>query len=142
MTTLRRTVFAEASPGDVFPYLADFRNAPEWDSGTVSCERLSGDGGPGTVYRNVSTFAGRTVELDYTVETAEQPRFVIVGRNATTTSRDTITVTPSGTGSEVDYLAEFTFAGPAKLLGPLMTPLLNRLGDKTAETLTQALARL
>ena len=142
MTTLRRTVRTDAAPEDVFPYLADFRNAPEWDSGTVSCDRVSGDGGPGTVYRNVSTFAGRKVALDYTVECAERPQFVIVGRNSTTTSRDTITVVPSGTGSEVDYLAEFSFSGPARLLGPLMKPLLDRLGDRTAQTLAVALAQL
>ncbi len=142
MTTLRRTVRTTAPPDQVFPYLVDFRNAPEWDSGTVSCERVSGDGGPGTVYRNVSEFAGRTVELDYTVEEVDQPRFVIVGRNDTTTSRDTITVTKTDAGSEVDYTAEFTFAGAARFLGPLMTPLLNRLGDKTAESLSDALAGL
>ncbi len=142
MTTLRRTVRTTTAPDKVFPYLADFRNATEWDSGTVSCELVSGDGGPGTVYRNVSEFAGRKVELDYTVEEVDQPRFVIVGRNDTTTSRDTITVTKTDAGSEVDYTAEFTFTGAARFLGPLMTPLLNRLGDKTAESLSTALAGL
>jgi len=142
MTTLQRTVRTDAPPEVVLPYLLDFRNAPEWDSGTVSCDLVSGDGGVGTIYRNVSSFAGSTVELDYTVESVEGSGFVIVGRNDTTTSRDTITVTPSGSGSEVDYHAEFTFAGPARFLGPLMKPLLNRLGDRTAETLRTALARL
>jgi uncharacterized protein YndB with AHSA1/START domain len=142
MTTLHRTVRADAPPDLVFAYLVDFRNATEWDSGTVSCERVSGEGGPGTVYRNVSRFAGRTVELDYTVESVKRPRFVVVGRNASTTSRDTITVTPDGAGSVVDYAAEFTFAGPARFLGPLMSPLLNRLGDQTEETLRTALATL
>ena len=142
MTTLHRTVRTDAPPDVVLPYLADFRNATEWDSGTLSCERVSGDGGPGTVYHNVSSFAGRTVELDYTVEAVDDQRLVIVGRNPTTTSRDTIRVTPSGAGSEVDYTAEFTFTGPARFLGPLMKPLLDRLGDKTADTLASALARL
>ena len=80
-------------PRVVLAYLADFRNAPEWDSGTVRCDRISGDGGVGTIYHNVSTFAGREVELDYIVESVDHERFVIVGRNSTTTSRDTITVT-------------------------------------------------
>ena len=141
MTTLTRTVRTNTAPDVVLAYLADFRHAPEWDSGTVRCDRVSGDGGVGTVYRNVSRFAGREVELDYIVESIDDKRFVIVGKNATTTSRDSITVTPSGTGSEVHYLAEFTFTGPARFLGPLMTPLLNRLGDKTAETLHAALER-
>jgi uncharacterized protein YndB with AHSA1/START domain len=143
LTTIERTVSTTAPPDRVFAYLVDFRNATEWDSGTVSCERVSGDGGPGTVYRNVSHFAGNTIELDYTVEAVDPPTFVIVGRNDSTTSRDTITVTPHGPGgSTVVYHAEFTFAGVVKLAAPLMKPLLDRLGDRTAEQLKTALDRL
>ena len=143
MTTIERTVTSPAPPEKVFPYLVDFRNAEEWDSGTISCERVSGDGGVGTVYRNVSTFAGNTVELDYTVEEVAEPRFVIVGRNATATGHDTVTVTPTPDGgSEVLYRAEFTFTGLARFAGPVMKPLLERLGDRTAEQLEGALGRL
>ena len=140
MPTLHRTVETTATADAVFADLADFENALHWDSGTVTCVRLTGDGGPGTTYRNVSTFVGRTVELVYEVEAVEEPTFVIVGRNATTTTRDTITVTPlPAGGSVVDYRAEFTFTGPARFLGPLMRPLLNRLGDQTAGQLARVL---
>jgi uncharacterized protein YndB with AHSA1/START domain len=141
-TVIERTVTTTSPPEKVFPYLVDFRNAQEWDSGTKTCELVSGDGGPGTVYRNVSEFVGNTVELEYTAQTVEQPTFVIVGHNDTTTSRDTITVTPHADGSTVVYRAEFTFTGVAKLAGPLMKPLLDRLGDKTAEQLKSSLDRL
>jgi uncharacterized protein YndB with AHSA1/START domain len=142
-TTIERTVTTTTSPEKVFAYLVDFTNAEQWDSGTKSCELVSGDGGPGTVYRNVSEFAGNTVELEYTTETVDLPTFVIIGRNDTTTSRDTITVTPHGpSGSTVHYRAEFTFTGVARLAGPLMKPLLDRLGDRTAEQLKNALDRL
>jgi carbon monoxide dehydrogenase subunit G len=141
-TTIERTVATSAPPEKVFPYLLDFRNATEWDSGTESCELVSGDGGPGTVYRNVSKFAGTTVELDYTVDAVDEPVFVIVGRNATTTSHDTVTVSPAAAGSTVTYRADFSFTGLARLAGPLMTPLLNRLGDRTAAQLKSALDRL
>jgi carbon monoxide dehydrogenase subunit G len=140
-TTVERTIRTSTSAEEVFPYLADFRNATEWDAGTVSCERVSGDGGPGTRYKNVSKFAGNTVELEYTTEEVQAPRFVIVGRNATTTSHDTITVRPDGTGAEVTYRADFEFTGVARFLGPLMTPLLGRLGDRTAAQLKEALDR-
>ncbi|MFZ1286683.1 MAG: SRPBCC family protein [Candidatus Phosphoribacter sp.] len=142
MITLRRTVHTATPPSRVYPYLADFANAAEWDSGTVSCERVSGDGQPGTVYRNVSSFAGRQVELLYTVESSDGQVFVVVGRNATTQSRDTIVVHPDGPGSRVDYTAEFTFSGIARFLGPIMRPLLDRLGDKTAVQLAESLDRL
>ncbi len=143
MTTIERTVTTGAAPDTVFAYLVDFENATEWDSGTLSCVKVSGDGGAGTVYRNVSTFVGNEVELEYTVEAVDQPEFVIVGRNDTTTSHDTITVTPAGDGgSSVVYRAEFAFSGLARVLGPVMGPLLARLGDRTAAQLKSSLDRL
>ena len=143
MITLHRSVTSIADPHAAFAYLADFANAEEWDSGTVSCERVSGDGGPGTVYANVSRFAGRNVELEYTTEEVAEPKFVVVGRNKTTTSRDTIIVTPQAHGGcRVDYTAEFEFTGLAKYLAPVVRPLLDRLGDNTAKTLTDCLNRL
>jgi Polyketide cyclase / dehydrase and lipid transport len=141
MPTLKRTVQSRCEAGRAFAYLCDFENAVEWDSGTVRCTRTSGDGGPGTVYHNVSKFVGRQVELDYTVESVAEPRFVIVGRNATATSRDTIVVTPRGEGCEVVYRADFTFTGGARFLGPVMQVFLERLGDATARTLREALDR-
>ncbi len=143
MHVLKRTITTTAPPEKVFPYLADFTNAVEWDAGSVSCTRTSGDGGPGTVYRNVSRFAGREVELDYVVERVDPPRtFVIVGSNASTTSHDTIVVRPRGTGSDVIYTARFTFAKGGKALELLLTPLLEKLGNDTAKTLKKALDRL
>ena len=143
MTTLERTVTTTAAPEVVFPWLVDFRNATAWDSGTVTCERVSGDGGPGTVYRNVSRFMGNEVELEYTTDTVDRPRFVIVGRNDTTTSHDTVTVEPGPDGgSTVTYRAEFTFSGLAKIATPLLKPFLEKLGNDTAAQLKQALDRL
>ena len=142
MPTVQRTVATSATPAQVLPYLLDFENAVEWDYGTDSCELLSGDGSPGTVWHNVSTFAGRTVDLDYTLESASDTGFVIVGRNETTTSRDTITVVPDGSGSSVDYRAEFSFTGLGRWLWPVAMPLLSKLGNDTARTLKTALDRL
>ena len=142
MPTVQRTVTTTAPPARVLPYLLDFENAVEWDSGTVSCELLSGDGSPGTIWHNVSKFAGRTTDLDYTLESVTETTMVIVGRNETTTSRDTITVVPDGSGSSVDYQAEFSFTGLGRWLWPVAMPLLNKLGNDTARTLKTALDRL
>ena len=143
MKVVKRTITTTASSEAAFAYLADFANAVECDSGTVSCVRVSGDGGPGTTYRNVSKFAGREIELIYTVERVEPPRlFAIVGGNRTVTSDDTIVVRPKDSGSDVTYTAKFTFAGVGRLLEPVMTPLLAKLGNDTARTLQKALDRL
>ena len=142
MKILERTITTTAPPEKVFPYLVDFTNAPEWDAGTVSCTRLSGDGGVGTRYRNVSKFAGREVELIYTTEKVEEPTFVIKGGNDTTTSEDTIVVRPKGTGSEISYTAVFTFAGIGRVLEPFLDPFLNKLGDAVVPSMKTALDRL
>ncbi|MEQ6901585.1 SRPBCC family protein [Nocardioides sp. YIM 152588] len=140
---LRRQVATRWSAQDAFAYLLDFSHAEEWDSGTVRCERVSGDGGVGTRYRNVSRFLGRETELDYTTAEVDPEglRFVVVGRNRTVTSTDTVTVTPTGQGSVVDYRAEFDFSGVSRFLAPLLAPVLKRLGDDTAEQLGRVLDR-
>ena len=71
------------------------------------------------------------------------PRFIIVGRNDTTTSHDTITVTPATrAGPRSSTAPSSSFTGLARFAGPLMKPLLDRLGDKTADQLETALDRL
>ena len=69
---VERTVHTHR-PGMVSAYLADFRNAVEWDAGTVSCDLVSGDGGPGSHYCNVSRFAGRAVEPRLRPRGGERP---------------------------------------------------------------------
>ncbi len=91
--TVERTISTTAAPADVLPFLADFRNATEWDAGTVSRERVSGDGGPGTVYKNVSKFAGNTV--DSSTRPRRSPRTASSSSAATSRRRAT---TPSRSG--------------------------------------------
>ena len=142
MITIERTVSTTTDAETVSTYLADFTNAEEWDSGTKSCALISGDGGVGTRYRNVSTFAERTVELVYEVIDRTDDRLVIEGSNRTTTSRDTITTVAAGGGSDVIYRADFTLQGPARFLGPVMRILLNRLANRTAAQMKTVLDSL
>ena len=144
MTTIERTVTTTTPPEKVF---AVPRRLPSTrPSGTrvrspASSSPATADLAPCTA--TSPSFAGNEVELDYTVEAVDEPTsFTIVGRNDTTTSHDTIAVTPHAAGSTVVYRAEFSFTGVARLAGPLMKPLLDRLGDKTAEQLKSALDRL
>lgn len=140
---LQRTVETGAAPDRVFAYLSDFTRTEEWDPGTVRTTRTSGDGGVGTTYDNVSKFAGRETELTYRV-TEHQPdsRFVIVGRNKTVTSTDTLVITPHGQGSRVTYTADFAFNGVAKLVVPFLGKAFQKLGDEAEDGLRQALAKL
>jgi uncharacterized protein YndB with AHSA1/START domain len=139
--TLRRTVTTRWDADSVFAYLLDFEHAEEWDSGTVSCERVTGDGGIGTRYRNVSKFLGRETTLDYEVEKIVPGRnFVITGENKTVISKDTVIVTPAANGgAEVEYRADMTFKGVAGVISPLLSPFLKKLADDTETQLRSTL---
>lgn len=141
---LERTVTTDRPVEKVFGYLSDFTTTTEWDPGTVRTTRTSGDGGVGTVYRNVSRFAGRETELDYTVvELEENQRVALEGRNKTVTAHDlmTFTGTPTG-GTEVRYVADFDFGLLTPVLGIVLRPLFKKLGDEAEKGMAEALARL
>ena len=127
---------------DVFAYLSDFTRTNEWDPGTVSTTRTSGDGGVGTTYANTSQFMGRQVELSYETITYEAPtRLQFRGKNKQSTATDSLTFTAtSEAGTEIHYRADFEFHGVLKYLAPLVVkPKLGPLADETVEHLTKAL---
>ena len=140
---IQRTVETPAAPAAVFAYLSDFTTTTEWDPGTVSTSRVSGDGDVGTEYRNVSRFLGRETELTYRVtEHTPDRRFALRGENKTVIAHDTMEIEPHGPGSRVTYTADFAFSGVAKVVAPLLAPALKKLGDEAEEGLQKALAQL
>jgi uncharacterized protein YndB with AHSA1/START domain len=136
---IERTVETATPIDRVFAYLSDFTTTTEWDPGTVETTRSSGDGGPGTVYDNTSSFMGSRTELEYTVtELVDQERFQLRGQNKTVTATDTMTFRPTPTGgTQVTYHADFQFKGLLGKVAPLLSPVLalafKKLGDE-AET--------
>ncbi|MGI5499152.1 SRPBCC family protein [Lentzea sp. CA-135723] len=140
MTTVSRTFTVTAAPAVVVPYLADFGNAVQWDPGTETCTR--NDSGPvqvGANWRNTSKIAGITTELTYTLEQLSDDRVVLVGRNDTATSTETIDVVPDGTGSSVTYTNDLEFHGAAKLAAPAAKLVFEKLGNDTEEQMTEVL---
>jgi carbon monoxide dehydrogenase subunit G len=140
---LQRTVETTASPQAVYDYLKDFTRTTEWDPGTVTTERVSGDGGVGTTYHNVSEFNGRRTELTYTLVELEEPRLIVLrGENKTVHATDRMEIAPHGAGSRVTYTADFEFRGLAKLVVPFMGKAFRTLGDEAEHGLQRALDRL
>ncbi|MEV6283809.1 SRPBCC family protein [Kribbella sp. NPDC051770] len=143
MPTVSRTFVVEAVPGVVVPYLADFGNAEEWDPGTERCVR--NDGGPvqvGSSWHNSSKIAGVSTELTYTLEQLSDDRVVLVGRNDTATSTETIEVIADGTGSRITYTNEIEFNGVAKAAAPLSKVVFEKVANDTEKQLTDVLNRL
>jgi carbon monoxide dehydrogenase subunit G len=140
MTTVSRTFTVDAAPEVVVPYLADFGHAEQWDPGTERCTR--NDSGPvqvGSSWHNTSKIVGVSTELTYTLEQLTGDRIVLVGRNDTATSTETIEVTPSGAGSSITYTNELAFNGAAKLAAPLGKVVFEKLGHDTEKQLTSVL---
>jgi len=148
MPTIERTMITAAAPQAVWAYLSDFTTTNEWDPGTVSTVRRSGDGGVGTVYDNTSRFAGRETRLVYTVVDSTAPtRIQLRGENESVVATDTITLSAEGSGTRVHYRADLEFRGMLRRLDPLFSlPVLNlpfkRLGDGAQQGIQRALDRL
>ncbi len=143
MTKVSRSFEVRVPPSVAIPYLADFSNAVEWDPGTQTCIR--NDAGPvkvGSSWHNTSKLAGISTELTYTLEEMSDERVVLVGRNDTATSTETIDVVPSGAGSQVTYTNDLEFNGAAKLAAPAAKLLFERVGNDVEQQLTEALNAL
>lgn len=140
---IQRTVTVDIPVRRAFDYLADFTTTTEWDPGTVSTVRRSGDGGVGTTYLNTSRFLGRETSLTYVVEElVVDERIRLRGENSTMVSVDTMTFRSSGSGTDVTYTADFTFKGVSRLLAPLLRPAFVKLGNEAESGLREALALL
>ena len=143
MTTVTRTFAVDPAPATVIDYLRDFAHAEEWDPGTERCTRTdSGPIEPGATWHNVSKIAGVSTELDYTLTELTSDKIVLVGKNDTATSTDTITVRPAGTGSEITYRADIEMHGAAKLATPVVKLVFEKIGGETAKQMTQVLNHL
>ncbi|MEV0285901.1 MULTISPECIES: SRPBCC family protein [unclassified Kribbella] len=143
MIIVERTVVVDTPVERAYTYLADFETTEEWDPGTVSTQRVDGDGGPGTTYRNVSEFAGRKTELQYVVLRRDEGELLqLRGENKTVVAVDTMTFATQDGRTTVGYRAEFTFKGVARLVEPLFRGRFAKLGDEAEAGLRNALQRL
>ena len=140
---IERSVTVDRPVDAVFAYLSDFTTTTEWDPGTVRTERVSGDGGVGTRYRNTSSFLGRQTRLDYLVtERVPGQRFALRGENPTVVAHDTMTFVAQNGSTTVTYRADFEFKGIARFVAPLLSPALKKLGDDAEQGMREALERL
>lgn len=143
MAHVEKSISVQKPLDEVWRYLTDFTNTEEWDPPTVSTTRLSGDGGVGTVYRNVSNILGNNVEIEYTVSAMEPMiRFEVKGATSYVDLHDTITFDSDGPMTVVTYRAEFAPQGAAKLAEPLLPLGLKKLGDDAEEQMAKCLRRL
>ncbi|WP_370288830.1 SRPBCC family protein [Nocardioides sp.] len=143
MPAIERTITVDQPLDVVWDFLTDFTTTEQWDPPTVTTQRVSGDGGVGTVYRNVSSMLGKEVEVEYTVAEI-QPRslFRLAGTTTAMDLLDTMRFEQTPAGVQITYIAEFHPRGAAKLATPLMPLGLKKIGDDAAQSMQETLARL
>jgi hypothetical protein len=142
MARYATTVESRKSPEEAFDYLADFANAREWDPGVVEGENLGGQPvGPGSRFRLVARFLGRSIPLEYRIIAFERPhRVVLEADEAAIRSTDEIRVTAADGGIRVTYDADLRLKGWAgKVVDPFLGLAFRRIGDRAAAGLRKAL---
>jgi ligand-binding SRPBCC domain-containing protein len=140
---IERTITVQQPLEAVWDFMVDFTTTEQWDPPTVSTTLVSGDGGVGTVYRNVSKLLGHETEIEYTVAAVEpMTRFQLRGRTTAMELLDTMTFEQAGDAVSVTYRAEFHPQGAAHLIEPLLPPALKKIGDDAERSMRESLEAL
>lgn len=144
MPTLRETITTELPPAEAFAFVADFANAPAWDPGTVTSERIgTGPVGVGARYSLGVRMRGKVVPMEYRIESFDPPRRVVLhGSGSGVEARDEITFSADSAGSRIDYVAEIHLTGPMRLLEPFLGGVFAKLGRDAHDGMTRALDKL
>jgi carbon monoxide dehydrogenase subunit G len=126
------TIEVPTAPDQAFAYVADFTTVAEWDPGIHASQRLSGEGGVGTVYEVQAEFRGKTMPFTYTVVSYEEGRRIVLdGVGEKATSVDTITFEPvAGGGARISYTAEFKLRGALRVAEPFLRGTFRALARK------------
>lgn len=136
------TVPSPWSPEEAFDYLAQFDHVADWDPGVDGARALDDEVAQGSRFEVVVSTLGRRIPLEYRIVEMERPhRVVLVADASTFRSRDVITVTPTADGCSVTYDAELELRGPLRLADPLLVLAFQRIGDRAAEGLREAVGR-
>ena len=131
MPSIERTITVSTPLERVWTFLTDFTTTEQWDPPTQSTTLVSGAGGVGSVYKNISRILGHDTEIEYTVvELESMSVFRLEGNTSSMTMLDTMSFEKGAGGTTVIYTAEFNPEGAAKLIEPLMPLGLKKIGDR------------
>lgn len=140
------TSFTVDLPVDaVFSYLADFTNLAEWDPAVRDATRVRGDGpGVGDRVRLAFGIGPATVGLDYTTTVHDRPHHVAFEPDARLVRGvDDIRLSAVGDGAtRVQWRAVFGFAGPGRLVDPVLGPGFQRVAERAVDGLRARLDEL
>lgn len=133
-TTIRRT------PDDVFAYLANRTNLPQWSQGVASARRLTKEAvGVGSRFRIEGKAIGKLLPSVYEI-TAYQPSSLLAGKNTgLLTFTETYEVVATAEGAAITQVAEVALGTKALFLAPLLRLALASQLKKDFESLKRVL---
>lgn len=131
------TIESPMKPSEAFELMADVRNFERWDPGVSRSVLVDGEAGEmGSAY-DVS-LTGMTLRY-VTIEHQPPHRLVVEAKNLLLRSYDVVTVVPTDDGSSVTYDAMVELQGPLGLFDALLGLAFDRIGDRAAAGLAEAL---
>ena len=131
MIQVESSVIIERPANEVFEYLTNFENNPQWQSGMQKAYFTSeGALDVGSTYSQVARFLGRKIESNFVVVAYEPGSMVKI---TSTSGSFPITVTrsvkPTDLGTEVKAIVEGDATGFFKLAEPIMRRMVQRSVD-------------
>jgi hypothetical protein len=147
MARFTTTAVSSRPQADVFDYLADMRNASDWDPGvdgaTLIAPGETGGVSLGATFDVTLNLAGRLRHVEYRVAEYDRPwRVVLDGTDPAFSSLDTVTVELSvDGGTAVTYAAVLKPRGMWQITAPLIAVVFARIGRRAGTGLARELLR-
>jgi uncharacterized protein YndB with AHSA1/START domain len=104
---------------EVYDYVTDLRNDPNWWSGVTRSERVAGDGGVGTRYKLEAKLLGVKVPTQIDVTEADRPHAMTIVAKGRLPYVGRYTFTPSASGTRVAIDVEIE-QSPWRQLAPVL----------------------
>jgi carbon monoxide dehydrogenase subunit G len=141
MAKVEHTIVVERSPADVFAYLTNPENLPEWQAGVIEGRKDSpGPTAQGTSLTEVRTFLGRRMESKLEVTEYEQDRlFTIKVVSGPVPFQVRHRLEPADGGTRIHVSGEGEPGGFFKLAEPLVIRQVKRQVETNFATLKDLL---
>jgi uncharacterized protein YndB with AHSA1/START domain len=129
-----------ASPADVFAYVADLTRHHEWAADPLEIVLVDGDGGPHSRYTSTAKSKGKTITAEITVTAVDPPRrFAFDVTDLTGRYEHVFNVAAAGGGSTVERrVTAFSLSPAQRALFYLVYPTVKRPNARRALARLQA----
>ncbi|MEM7180355.1 MAG: SDR family NAD(P)-dependent oxidoreductase [Spirochaetota bacterium] len=127
---------------EVFPFIADFCNLPDWDPGVLSSQKTSkGILKEGDTFMLETSFGLQKIPITYTLDKLIPHKEVVYSAaNHAIEIVDRIRFSPQANGgTKVQYMADFTPTKDYASFEPFFRLLLSQTGKKAFQGMTRAL---